>query len=101
MSSIAQRQYAFNIGPFSFAHNFLVLYDDQGKVFAELHGLATDPQTGEPLPIGRSSDYLRAHEFAGRRFWREGQAEKQIWEGDSRGSVCEMGGCQGRVRPDQ
>jgi hypothetical protein len=43
MSSIALRQYTFGVGPFTFAHNFLVLYDNQGNVVAELHGKPADP----------------------------------------------------------
>ena len=82
MSSIALRQHTINAGPFTFAHNFLVLCDDQGQVVAELHGLASDPASGDPLPVGRSSDYLRAYEFAGKRLWKDGQTEKVIWEGD-------------------
>lgn len=34
------------------SHNFLVLRDDQGNAVAELHGLATDRQTGKVEPIG-------------------------------------------------
>ena len=56
MSSIAQRQYTFGVGPFKFAHNYLVVYDDHGKVVAELHGLAKDPVSGEFRSFGRSSD---------------------------------------------
>jgi len=81
MSSIALRQHTFDVGPFTFAHNFLVLYDGEGNVVAELHGLATDPVTGAIRPIGRSSDYLRAFEFPGKRYWNEGQSEKTLWEG--------------------
>ena len=33
-------------------HDFWVLRDEQGKALAELHGLATDRQTGEALTIG-------------------------------------------------
>jgi hypothetical protein len=45
MSSIALRQYTFSVGPFTFAHNFLVLYDNQGNVVAELHGKPAGPAT--------------------------------------------------------
>lgn len=34
------------------SHNFLVLKDETGKPLAELHGLATDRQTGKAIPIG-------------------------------------------------
>jgi hypothetical protein len=49
MPSIALRQYTFKVGPLPFAHNFLVLYDDQGNVLAELHGKPADPTTGWEL----------------------------------------------------
>lgn len=37
-------------GPYS--HNFWVLRDQDGKVLSELHGLATDRETGKTVPIG-------------------------------------------------
>lgn len=33
-------------------HDFWVLRDENGQALAELHGLATDRQTGRPVPIG-------------------------------------------------
>ncbi len=33
-------------------HDFWVLRDERGTAIAELHGLATDRQTGRPVPIG-------------------------------------------------
>ena len=64
MPSIAVRQYTFEVGPLPFAHNFLVLYDDQGNVLSEFHGNPADPVTREELDkyIGRSSDNLGAFE---------------------------------------
>jgi hypothetical protein len=82
MPSIALRQY--KIGSLPFAHNFLVLYDDQGKVVAELHGLPADPISGRELkkPIGRSSDNLGAFENEGMGdLYIPGQQEKILWQG--------------------
>jgi len=47
------------------SHNFWVLRDDQGRAVAELHGLATDRQTGESVPIGtdRERHSLRGWHF--------------------------------------
>ena len=53
----------------------------RASVVAELHGLASDPVTGEVHPIGRSSDYLRAFELPGKRYWNNRQSEKTLWEG--------------------
>ena len=84
MPSIAVRQYAFGVGPVPFAHNFLVLYDDQGNVLSEFHGNPADPATRKELDkyIGRSSDNLGAFEKSGRS-WRNtpGQQEKTLWQG--------------------
>lgn len=38
------------------SHNFWVLRDDNGNAVAELHGLATDRQTGRTVPIGTDAD---------------------------------------------
>jgi hypothetical protein len=38
------------------SHNFWVLRDDKGNAVAELHGLATDRQTGRTVPIGTDAD---------------------------------------------
>lgn len=82
MPSVAQRQYTFGVGPFKFAHNFLVLYDDQGNVVAELHGLAKDPVTGEFRPRGRSSDNLHVIERVGKTGLNlDGQSEQVLWQG--------------------
>ncbi|WP_369939782.1 hypothetical protein [Xanthomonas medicagonis] len=47
-------------------HAFWVLRDEQGKALAELHGLATDRQTGRPIPIGTDArrHALRAWHYA-------------------------------------
>ncbi len=34
------------------SHNFWVLRDQDGRALAELHGLATNRETGQPVPIG-------------------------------------------------
>jgi hypothetical protein len=57
VSSIALRQYVFNVGHSPFAHNYLVFYDDDGNIAGQFHGLAQDP-TGSFKLLGRSSDYL-------------------------------------------
>jgi hypothetical protein len=83
MPSIALRQYTFKVGPLPFAHNFLVLYDDQGNVLEQLHGQPADPETGEELRklIGRSSDNLGAFCNTGPgRMYLPGQQEKVLWQ---------------------
>lgn len=81
MSSIALRQHTFNVGPFAFSHNFLVLYDDRGNVVSELHGLPADPATGQETGdlVGRSRHNLRAFEYSGKRWYQDGQSEKPLW----------------------
>lgn len=37
-------------------HDFWVLRDEHGKALAELHGLATDRETGQAIPIGIDED---------------------------------------------
>jgi hypothetical protein len=37
-------------------HSFWVLRDEAGRAIAELHGLATDRETGRPVPIGTDDD---------------------------------------------
>jgi hypothetical protein len=81
MPSIALRQYKFDVGPFPFAHNFLVLYDDQGNVLEELHGQPADPRTGDELHkyIGRTTDNLGAFPHAGpSEMYLPGQQEKML-----------------------
>lgn len=50
---------------FGFAgHNYLALYDAEGTIISELHGLATNPETGKWRYIGtRSTDLLKVWEF--------------------------------------
>lgn len=50
-------------GPYS--HNFWVLRDQDGKALAELHGLATDRETGKTVPIGTDEQLhsLRVRHF--------------------------------------
>lgn len=47
------------------SHNFWVLRDQNGNAVAELHGLATDRQSGQTLPIGTNAHQhsLRGHQF--------------------------------------
>ncbi|MBV8187761.1 MAG: hypothetical protein JO339_11020, partial [Alphaproteobacteria bacterium] len=87
MASIALRQYPIDKIPIKLsAHNYLVLYDNQGNLVAELHGLAQDPVTGGYKEFGRSSDYLRgvpydvrAGETSGLN--QLGQNERVLWQG--------------------
>lgn len=45
-------------------HNYLALYNNDGNVIYELHGLATNPETGEWRYIGtKSTDLLKVWEF--------------------------------------
>lgn len=46
-------------------HTYWVLRDEHGKALAELHGLATERQTGKPIPIGtdEARHSLRAWHF--------------------------------------
>lgn len=37
-------------------HSFWVLRDESGRAIAELHGLATNRETGRPVPIGTDED---------------------------------------------
>jgi hypothetical protein len=48
------------------SHNFLVLRDESGRAIAELHGLATDRETGKVEPIGTDEKRhsLRVWNFA-------------------------------------
>ena len=81
MSSIALRQHRLEVGHSPFAHNYLVLYDDQGNVVAELHGMAADPATGDEQLLGRSRHNLRAFEYPGKKWYRDGEAEQILWQG--------------------
>jgi hypothetical protein len=63
VSSIVLKQHVFKVGHSPFAHNFLVLHDDDGNVVSEIHGLAVDPATGTPQMVGRSNHNLRVDEL--------------------------------------
>jgi hypothetical protein len=79
-------------------HMFWVLRDQRGNAVAEMHGLATDRQTGEVLPIGTDSKKhsLRGHimvhdqEYArnlgvsrtGSTYISEGQQAYTLYSGD-------------------
>jgi hypothetical protein len=56
---------------FGFAgHNYLALRDQDGAIISELHGLATDPFTGEWKYIGsKATDKLRVWEFESGRYY--------------------------------
>lgn len=56
-------------------HNYLILTDADGEIVSEIHGLATDSQTGKWKYIGTSkNDVLKAWEFNGARSY---MAEKK------------------------
>lgn len=80
MASIALRQHILKVGDYKspFAHNFLVLYDDDGNVVQELHGRARNPVTRELEYLGRSSDYLEATTAP---MYSQGQPEQTLWQG--------------------
>ena len=65
MSSIVARQHRIHVGQSPFAHNFLVLLDDDGNRVSELHGLPVSAE-GEVLDKGSSSEWLRAFEYLAR-----------------------------------
>lgn len=56
---------------FGFAgHNYIALYDADGNIVSELHGLATNPQTGEWRYIGtKSTDLLKVWEFDASKYY--------------------------------
>ncbi len=56
---------------FGFAgHNYLALRDPNGNIISELHGLATDSNTGEWKYIGtKSTDELKVWEFNSPRYY--------------------------------
>ena len=54
---------------FGFAgHNYLELRNATGTIVAELHGLATDPETGAWKYIGKKTDELKVWEFEEGRY---------------------------------
>lgn len=81
-------------------HDFWVLRDENGRALAELHGLATDRQTGRPVPIGTDTDRysLQVWEFAhdpkyagahgvnvtSESYISDGQANKTVLTADSK-----------------
>ncbi len=47
---------SLNIAEGVAGHDFWVLRDERGTAIAELHGLATDRQTGQAIPVGTDED---------------------------------------------
>lgn len=80
MTSIVARQHRFHVGKSPFAHNFLVLLDDDGNQLTELHGLPKDV-LGQPLDKGRSSENLGVFEFTGPKPRYNHVAEQTLWQG--------------------
>lgn len=51
-------------------HNYIALYNADGHILSELHGLATNPATGEWRYIGtRSTDLLKVWEFDASKYY--------------------------------
>ena len=90
MSSIALRQHILKVGDSPFAHNYLVFYDDDGNVVGEFHGLAAHPVTDAFVPIGRSSNNLRARRFEGKNWFRK--ASRRNPSGKGRTTKTRHGG---------
>ena len=83
MSSIVARQHRIHVGQSPFAHNFLVLLDDDGNRVSELHGLPVNAE-GEVLDKGRSSEWLRAIEDLAREKPKprlDHAVEQVLWQG--------------------
>jgi hypothetical protein len=83
MSSIVARQHRIHVGQSPFAHNFLVLLDDDGNRVSELHGLPVNAK-GEVLDKGRSSEALRAFEDTPLEYPQprlKHAAEQVLWQG--------------------
>ncbi len=72
------------------SHNFWVLRDDTGKVISELHGLATNRDTGHYEPIGTDEDLysLRIWQFNKAMYTEAGQDFKIVYS-DSSSKVLE------------
>jgi hypothetical protein len=89
MSSISLKQFRFTVGHSPFAHNYLVLHDDDGNVVSEMHGLPYDPVKKEHVTVGRSSDYLRAVEFPfgrypeGKKWSTDRDSQHILWRGSN------------------
>jgi hypothetical protein len=80
------------------SHNFWVLRDDKGNAVAELHGLATDRDTGRAVPIGTNAnqhslrgwqfihDHQYARDFGARQtnatYIQDGQQSQTVITGD-------------------
>jgi hypothetical protein len=80
------------------SHNFWVLRDDKGNAVAELHGLATDRETGRTIPIGTNAnqhslrgwqyihDQQYARDFGSRQtnatYIQDGQSHQTVMTGD-------------------
>jgi hypothetical protein len=73
-------------GPYS--HNFWVLRDQDGKALAELHGLATDRETGKTVPIGTDE---KLHSLRVRHFPLDADYAQSLGVSQSRGGYIAEG----------
>ncbi len=83
MSSIVARQHRIRVGQSPFAHNFLVLLDDDGNRVSELHGLPVNAK-GAVLDKGRSSENLKVFEDLPLEYPQprlSHAAEQVLWQG--------------------
>lgn len=83
MALIVVKQHRFHIRHSPFAHNYLVLYDDDGNFVAELHGLPADAASGEATkePIGRSWHNLRGFEYPYKEWYNDRDVGQTLWQG--------------------
>ena len=97
------------------SHNFWVLRDENGRALAELHGLATDRETGLPVPIGTDADRysLRQWHFPHdeayaqgigaavdrRSYIQEGQSHQTVLIADQAEVLARWNSAVGAVQP--
>jgi hypothetical protein len=70
------------------SHNFWVLRDDKGNAMAELHGLATDRQTGQAVPIGTDAE---RHSLRGWHFIHDAQYARDFGSRQTNASFMQEG----------
>lgn len=76
------------------SHNFWVLRDDKGKAVAELHGLATDRQTGRAVPIGTDAE---RHSLRGWHFIHDAKYARDFGSARTDASYIQEGQASIRV----
>jgi hypothetical protein len=70
------------------SHNFWVLRDDKGNAVAELHGLATDRQTRQAVPIGTDAE---RHSLRGWHFIHDAQYARDFGSRQTNASYIQDG----------